>query len=168
MTQSDWFDDDSALQDMLLDEMGENVRALFEQLQGLDGGLLLLRFLNDQKSTLMTAEDIAFQLSIAPAAAHERLLALEELGLVQRVEVAGLTLFGLHTAEAPSQLVADLLRWQDLWHERLSRIENFVDGDSADRSPGPTTSRRHAGAETRKDGHDVGLSRRGIAGRRDY
>ncbi len=51
-----------------------------------------------------------------------------ELGLARRVEVAGLTLFGITEDKEKRELMRSLCNWQDHWQARLARIGRVVRG----------------------------------------
>ncbi len=51
-----------------------------------------------------------------------------ELGLARRVEVVGLTLFGITEDKEKQQLMRSLCEWQDRWQTRLARIGRVVGG----------------------------------------
>src|SRR5512144_1903237 len=57
-----WPDDEARIRQRVLDDLVTGMRQLFAQLSSLDGGWVLLRFLDQNSNTLITLEDIAFRL----------------------------------------------------------------------------------------------------------
>ncbi len=88
---------DQISEERLLAELEPEVRALFTQVRGIDGGCLLLRFLDEHANALMTVEDIAFHLCEPSGVVENTLYAMRELGLVREVVVAGSTFLASRT-----------------------------------------------------------------------
>ena len=126
-----WFDDESVLPSVLLTELDEHTQALFQQIRTFSCGMPIVRFLVENKHTLMTLEGIAFHLNELPAKVESDIHALEKLGLVRQVDVDDLTLFGMTMDSGRRQLMRDLCAWQEHWHTRLARIGRALDGKEA-------------------------------------
>jgi hypothetical protein len=126
-----WFDDDSVLQSVLLTELDEHTRVLFKQLCTLNCGILLVRFLVENTHMLTTVAGIAYHLNEPPAKVERDVHVLENLGLVRQVDVADLALFGVTMDSDRRQLMRDLCAWQERWRVRLARMERAIDGKAA-------------------------------------
>ena len=124
----EWLDDESVLRGVLLTELGEHTRALFEQIRIFDCGMPIVRFLVENEHTLATVEEIAYHLNEPPAQVESYVHALENLGLARQVDVADLALFGVTMDSGCRQLMRDLCAWQERWHARLARIERAIGG----------------------------------------
>jgi len=126
MATLEWLDDESLTPEILLAELEQNVRALFNQVCAFDGGGALLRFLDAHANTLMTIDDIAYHLTEANATVESGMRAMAQLGLARKIEVQGFRFYGITTDPAQRQLVRELCAGQDRWHARLERIERSV------------------------------------------
>jgi hypothetical protein len=125
----DWLEDEPLLQVMILEELEPQSRELFARITGFECGRPLLRFLNDHPHELMAIDDIAYHVGEPQAVIARGLRSMMELGLAERVDVAGLTLFGLTKDHNRQQLVRSLCEWQDHWQARLARIGRVVGGN---------------------------------------
>ena len=123
-----WLDDESVLPSVVLTELDEHTRVLFQQLCTLNCGMQLVRFLVENMRTLTTVAGIAYHLNEPPAKVKGDIQELENLGLVRQVDVADLTLFGATMDSDRRQLMRDLYTWQQRWQLRLARIKRAIDG----------------------------------------
>ncbi len=55
---------------------------------------------------------------------------LVNLGLVRKVDAAGVSFFGITNDPELRQAMRDLWRWQDRWHQRLTEIERMLKGQA--------------------------------------
>src|SRR5512135_2693810 len=85
---------DFPLESLLLAELGQSERDLFENVASLPCGIPLLAFLHEQPNTYSTLDAIAFRLNQSHEAVESSLYGLLTLGLVQRLDV-GPTLWSL-------------------------------------------------------------------------
>jgi hypothetical protein len=127
----EWLDDETALPSVLLTELDEHTRALFEQICAFNCGMPIVRFLVENEHTLVTVEGIAFHLNEPLAKVAGDIYALAELGLARRVDVADLVLFGATRDTSRGQLMRDLCAWQERWHKRFARIQRAIGGTAA-------------------------------------
>src|SRR5512138_459545 len=95
MARFQWPDDEARIRQMVLDDLGTGMRPLHTQISALDGGWVLLRFLDQNSNTLMTLEDIAFRLGESSSTIERAACPMVELGLMRSVQAAGITLFGI-------------------------------------------------------------------------
>jgi len=128
MPQFQWLDDEQLVQDLMLRDLGQQVRDLFDQVRALDGGFPLLRFLAANANTLMTIEDIAYFLKKQIAEVEPSLFAMVDIGLARYADVVGLAFFGLTSDPARRQRVRELCDWQDRWNTCLARIGDRFNG----------------------------------------
>jgi hypothetical protein len=131
MARLEWLDDESLAQDILLEELERNVKALFAQVCALDCGCALLRFLDANPRTLLALDDIAYHVQASPARVESGLQGMIDLGLARRVDILGFAFWGATTDPGRQALVRELCLWQDRWHARLERLERLVDGKVA-------------------------------------
>ena len=126
----EWLDDETVLPSVLLTELNEHTRALFQQIRTFNCGMSIVRFLVENEHTLVTVEGIAFHLNESPVKVAGDIKALEELDLARRVvvNVADLVLFGVTRDSGRRQLMRDLCAWQERWQLRLARIDRTIDG----------------------------------------
>jgi hypothetical protein len=124
----EWLDDEGRMQDMILSELDVPVRTLFKTVLSCDDGLPLLRFLTINEHTLLTVEDIAFNLKLPYASVEKCLDAFMDMSLVIRMEVAGVVLFGLTDDVQLGKEIHDLVEWQERWQHRIARIAKVVEG----------------------------------------
>lgn len=124
----EWLDDEGRMQDMVLSELDERTRKLFEAVLSCENGLLLLRFLAINEHTLLTIEDIAFNMKLSYTAVERCLRTLMDMKLVKRMEVVGVVLFGLTDDVDIRQQIHDLVEWQERWQNRITRIAQVVEG----------------------------------------
>ncbi len=130
MARFQWPEDEARIRQMVLNDLGAGMRQLHAQISALDGGWLLLRFLDQNSNTLMTLEDIAFRLGESTKTIEKAGCAMEELGLMRSVEAAGITLFGITDNLDKRRLVHSLCSWQDNWHARLAGVERVISGET--------------------------------------
>ena len=133
--QENWFEDDSALQELLYAELDDRRRELFNRVHRLAYGCAILHFLIDHPRELLTIEDIAFHLRESERIIGKSLYGLADLGLIRCVEAEGLAFFGLGNDRRKLRLVQDLFQWQRRWHTRLGRMEGLLDGYLHTRGP---------------------------------
>ncbi len=130
MTRFQWLDDETHIRQLVLEELGAGTKDLFAQVSLFECGCSLLRFLDQHANTLMTIDDIAYHL-VEPyeevACSLEKMI---EMGLVRRVEAAGLVLYGVSQEMDERRLIHDLCQWQDRWLARLAEIERVINGKS--------------------------------------
>ncbi len=124
----EWIDDDKRLHDMVLSELDVHARRLFEEVQACPDGLRLLRFISLNSHTLLSIEDIAFNLGLGFAQIEKSLQKLSEMGLVRRVQVVGVVLFGSTDDPDTRETVKELVEWQERWQDRLDRLQSIVEG----------------------------------------
>jgi hypothetical protein len=140
MAELQWLDDESHIQETVLEELEPKVRELFAQICELDCGCALLRFLDTHRHALMTIDDIAYHL-IEPCRVVEMSLgAMRELGLARRVNVPGLALFGIAEDKEKQELLRGLCAWQERWQARFARVGRVVGGKHA---PAEISSHRY-------------------------
>ncbi len=133
MDTTRWLDDESRIQQAMFGELEGKTRQCFDRLCGLEGGLALIRFLHQRANTLLTADDIAYHLSLYPYAVVARnLQALAEMGLVRRVRAGNVVLFGLTEDSKKRELVRALYVWQDRWLARVNSLEQVIRGQASD------------------------------------
>lgn len=135
---------DFGLTSLLLAELGECERSLFEQLASLKCGIPLLSFFHDNPNTYSTVDSIAFRISSTHRDVEVGLAQLDELGIVARLDV-GLTLWGLSSEERIRQCVQNVMDWQKRWQVRLAKVDLAVRGlshESGERFCGETASSR--------------------------
>ncbi len=130
MARFQWPDDEVRIRQMVLDDLGSGMRQLFAQISAVDGGWALLRFLDRNTNTLLTLEDIAFRLGELSSTIDNAACLMVELGLMQSVQAAGITLFGITSNPDRRRLVHALCSWQDHWHARLAGIERVINGET--------------------------------------
>lgn len=130
MARFQWPDDEARVRQMVLDDLGTGMRQLFARISALDGGWVLLRFLDQNSNTLMTLEDIAFRLGQSSSTIEKAVCLMVELGLMRSVQAAGLTLFGITENMDNRRLVHALCSWQDHWHARLAGIARVINGET--------------------------------------
>jgi hypothetical protein len=130
MARFQWLDDETHIRQVVLTELGAGTKDLFAQVSSLECGCSLLRFLDQHANTLMTIDDIAYHL-VEPygevACSLEKMIGM---GLVRRVEAAGLVLYGITEEPDRSRLIHELCQWQDRWLARLAEIERVINGES--------------------------------------
>ncbi len=124
----EWLDDDRRMQDMILSELDERTLDMFKRVLSCDEGLPLLRFLTINEQTLLTVEDIAFNMNLPYTTVERCLHALMGMNLVKRMEVVGVVLFGLTDDVEMRQETHDLVEWQERWQNRIARIAKVVEG----------------------------------------
>ncbi len=112
----------------LIAGLDESVQALFRQLCGLDGGSRLLRFLHANSNSVLTVDDIAYHLKQTPSTVECNLHKLVELGWARRLDLPGLTWFGLTADPQKRKIVRELFAWQEHWNARLERIRLAIEG----------------------------------------
>ncbi len=123
-------DDESKLQDLILDDLNEGARELFVQVHRLNGGCAILHYLDAHPNEMLTGDDLAFHLQEPRRMLEPSLGGLIALGLLRRMDVEDRTFFGLVKEPAKRVQVHELFNWQRDWHTRLARVENLVDGHS--------------------------------------
>ncbi len=128
MLDPDLLNGELAFGTILLSDLNEQARALFEQVCDLDLGLLLLHFLQTHRQTFMTADDIAFQLGEAPKSVEKDLTALVRLGVVEKADFSEVTLFRLTSQPPKRRIVSELAAWQDRWNIRLAKLNRLLLG----------------------------------------
>jgi hypothetical protein len=128
MLDPDLLNGELAFGNILLSDLNEQARALFEQVCDLDLGLLLLHFLQTHSQTFMTADDIAFLLGEAPEQVERDLTALVRLGVVEKADFSEVTLFRLTSQPPKRRIVSELAAWQDRWNIRLAKLNRLLLG----------------------------------------
>lgn len=126
----EWLDDEGRMQDMILSELDERTVKMFKTVLSCDDGLRLLRFLAINAHTLLTIEDIAFNMKLSYTAVERCLQTLMDMSLVKRMEVVGVVLYGLTDNLEVRQEIHDLVEWQERWETRLARIAKVVEGNA--------------------------------------
>lgn len=125
-----WLDDEGQMQDMILSELDERTLRLFKSVLSCEDGLRLLRFLAINEHTLLTIEDIAFNMKFPYATVETCLHSLMDMRLVKRMEVVGVVLFGLTDDIEMREEIHNLVKWQERWLTRLARIAKVVEGSA--------------------------------------
>ncbi len=125
----EWLDDEKRMQDMVLSELDGRTRRLCEAVLSCDDGLPLLRFLAINAQTFLTEEDIAFNLGFSFSRVETCLRELIEMGLIKRIEVVGVVLFGLTDDAEMREAIDELTEWQNRWQTRLARLEHVIEGN---------------------------------------
>ncbi len=111
----DWLDDEGQMQDMILSELDEPTLKLFKKVMLCHYGLLLLRFLTINEHTLLTIEDIAFNMNLPYTTVERCLQSLLEMKLARRMDIVGVVLFGLTEDEETRKDIHNLVDWQVRW-----------------------------------------------------
>ncbi len=122
---------DFPLESLLLAELGQLARELFEQVASLPCGIPLLSFLHDHPNTFSTVDSIAFRLNQSHESVESSLHGLLRLRLVQRLDV-GPTLWSLTNDSRMRDAAGELVEWQNRWRVRLARVEQAIEGKSSD------------------------------------
>ncbi len=130
MARFQWLDDETHIRQVVLDELGAGTKDLFAQVSSLECGCSLLRFLDQHANTLMTVDDIAYHLVEPRGKVACSLDKMIEMGLVRRVEAAGLALYGVTERSDRRRMMRGLCQWQDRWLARLAEIKRVIDGES--------------------------------------
>lgn len=128
MAKFQWLNDESQLQQVVYGELEPQLSNLAAQIRLIDDGFALLRFIKSNSNTLRTVDDIAYYLHQTAPAVDKSLRALLKLDLVRRVQVSGVTWFGMTRDPQQRRSVQDLCAWQDRWHKRLTQIDQVVNG----------------------------------------
>ncbi len=128
MARFQWLDDETHIRQVVLEELGAGTKDLFAQVSLFECGCPLLRFLDQNANTLMTIDDIAYHLVEPYGEVACSLDKMIEMGLVRRVEAAGLVLYGVGEEMDKRRLIHDLCQWQDRWLARLAEIERVING----------------------------------------
>ncbi len=129
MARFQWLDDETQIRQVVFGELGTSMKDLFAQVSSLEGGCSLLRFLDQHANTVMTIDDISYHLVEPHAKVARSLGKMIDLGLVKRVEAAGLELYGVTEQPEKRRLMHNLCLWQDRWLARLEEIERLINGD---------------------------------------
>ncbi len=129
MARFQWLDDETHMREVVLSELGAGMKDLFAEASSLDGGCPLLRFLDQHANTLMTIEDVAYHLVEPQAKVARALDKMIDLGLVRRVDAAGIVLYGVTELPEKRRLMHNLCEWQDRWRTRLEEIERLINGE---------------------------------------
>jgi hypothetical protein len=111
---SEWFDNQVAVQDVLLAELDEQARGLFKQVSRRGCGMALIHFLIENPH-LLTMEELAFHLGKLPAEVEADVFAFEQLGLARHVDVVTLSLYAVTMDSGRRQSMRDLCMWQERW-----------------------------------------------------
>ncbi len=135
MITQESFDNEVLTQEFVLSELGKPARLLYKKTQSLRCGSLLLHHFVTHPNSFWTVEDLAYRLNHAPNDVSSDLQSLGELGLIQRVQAAGITLFGLTSDLHRQKLVRDFFDWQARWQARLQRLAHLVGNDLPSRMP---------------------------------
>jgi hypothetical protein len=130
MARFQWLDDETHIRQVVLEELGASKKALFAQVSSLECGCSLLRFLDQHAKTLMTIDDIAYHLVEPHGKVACSLAKMIEMGLVRRVDAAGLVLYGITEEPDKRRVIHGLCQWQDHWLARLAEIERVINGAS--------------------------------------
>ena len=109
MTLQNLVSDNLVLQDPMPPKLSDNLQAAFALIQKLNSGFSLIRLLQDNSKTLMTAEGIAFHLQRPVEVVHAALSTLMELGLVRPTKAAEIIFFGLDPDPKQRRLAYHLL-----------------------------------------------------------
>ena len=117
-----------SLQELVCAELDPRLNDLFARVRPLDGGFTLLRFFAANANTLRTADDVAYHVGMSASAVDKSLHALSHMGLVRRVQAAGITLYALTEDPLKRRTVRDLCAWQDRWQARIAQIDRLING----------------------------------------
>ncbi len=128
MNELVWEDSDLIAPRMLTANLDENARALYQQVCVIAGACPLLRLLNSQANSVLTADDIAYHLKQPQAVVERNLYQLVEFGWVRRVVLPDCTWFGLTTDPQKRKIVQELFAWQDHWIARLEQMKHAING----------------------------------------
>ena len=126
MPQLHWLDDEQLTQAAMFEGVEMQVRELFDQVLALEIGFALLRFLDAHANSFKMVDDIAYHLKQSQETVEASLCALVGLGLVSRVDAAGMAFFGLTANPERRNLLRELCAWQDHWHARIARVEHVL------------------------------------------
>lgn len=122
------FDDDKGAQELVFSELDEKIQEMFARVCVRKCGAALLRYLDTYNNSMHTIQDIAYHIREETTEVECGLRTLTELELARVLRVADLEFFGTTTNPVQRQLMRDLCIWQDRWHGRIARIEQFVFG----------------------------------------
>ncbi len=122
------FQDENKLRDLILDDLNQEERDLFMRVHRLNAGCEIMGFVDEHPNEMLTIDDLAFHLQEPRGAIDPSVRDLFRLGLLRRMDVSGITFFGLAEDPGTREQVHELFNWQRGWHRRLARIENLVDG----------------------------------------
>ena len=128
MNELRWEDLDAISTVKLAANLDASVRALYQQVCALSGACPLLRLLDSQANSVLTADDIAYYLKQVQSLVERNLDSLVELGWVRRVALPDCTWYGLTTDPQKRQLVHELFAWQDGWSARLEQLRHAING----------------------------------------
>ncbi len=113
---------------MLLADLDEQVKAVLLQISDLPLGSELVRFLDANRRTYLTADDIAFRVGQSPELVEKDLGALVRLGVAERTLVSGITLYHLTSQPRKRRAVGELIAWQERWDGRLNELRHRLLG----------------------------------------
>jgi hypothetical protein len=130
MARFQWLDDETHIRQVVLEELSASRKALFAQVSSLECGCSLLRFLDQHANTLMTIDDIAYHLVEPYDKVACSLAQMIDMGLVRRVEAAGLVLYSVTEEPEKRRVIHGLCQWQDRWLARLAEIERVINGEN--------------------------------------
>jgi hypothetical protein len=119
---------EALLPDAVVEGMNEEVRALYEELGALDGGMALLHFLHSNSHSVLTADDIAYFVGQPQVDVERNIQALLEMGWARAVHLLDSRWYGLTEDRVRRRIVRELFAWQDNWHARLEQIRRAIDG----------------------------------------
>lgn len=130
-----WVDDEAFLSDCALAELDANEQCLFGLVRTLDGGLLLFHFLFENVRALRTADDIAFHLKQSVDKVQSNLERLNQFDLVRKLQVAGLTWYGITVDDKKLKQALNLCAWQNRWSVRLEQLHHGIHGKTTLTNP---------------------------------
>jgi len=128
MNELVWDDMDTISPGRLAAKLDTGVQNLYSQVCALAGACPLLRLLNSQANSVLTADDIAYYLKQPQSVVEHNLCRLLELGWLRQVALPDCTWYGLTTDPQKRKLVNELFAWQDRWSARLEQIRHAING----------------------------------------
>jgi hypothetical protein len=123
-----WNETEPLISNFFVADLDEDMRALFFELRQLDGGYALLRLLNSRKTSLLTADDLAYYLKQPEWVVECNSRKLVELGWARQVDVLEWNWFGLTDDPQRREIVQALIDWEELWYRRMNDFQRLVDG----------------------------------------
>lgn len=113
---------------MLLADLSENAKRLFDELSQFESCLLILHFLNSNAATMLTADDIAYHVSKPIKDIQHDLDVLTQVYLVETTYVTGVTFYHFTKNPVQRRLAQELCAWQDRWETRIRNIAQYIWG----------------------------------------
>lgn len=118
---------ESDIQQGFLHDLCPNIRPLVGEILACPCGCELLEFFRDRPTTWLEVEDIAFYVRQSSSSVLLGLSRLHELGLIERHDVHGMTLYALTEAAQHTAALEQFWIWRDVlraqWQETRDALE---------------------------------------------